>query len=331
MNRRSFLTGTIATAALLPTAQVAALDIDFIKNPIVQIFDMLPDFPASERFDFPVTTGTLGTLQRNVWPENPEMYWDPEGEDFYTVFGFYPTWMDMQGFQDGVSLWQMNTSAFDRDASQAVLESNNWEIVDDDLSILHYTGSENDRKTLATSLNILGSWMLAGDWDWVALPDDASIVIGSDEERVRIVADRVKNHSVMTTIAERYPHIGKILRHDAYLVSLLPYQRLPVQFSNATFVSRSWTGDEPIIHSIGLQIESADNIPSMIDAVQGRLESETSSLVGSEYANFLTITKVSDYRKNVRFDFVDASGVWDVFLALRDGDLGMLPLLTDDD
>lgn len=331
MNRRTFLTGSMAVAALSPTVKAAALDIAIPESPIMRMFEMLPGDPGTDGFDFPVTSGANGHIQRSVWPENPDMYWDPEGEDYDTIFGIYPTWMNLSGTQNGVSLWQMKMSAFDRDVSQTTLESNGWKVVDDDLRILRYGGSEDERSALAGSLNILGSWMRQGDWDWVALPDDSSLVVGSDEDRVRIVADRVKNHTAMTTVDERFHQLGNILRTDSYLVSLLPPQRLPVDLAEASFVSRSWTGDEPIIHSIGLRLESGDQVLSMIDSVQERLETQISTVVSKVYADFLKIADIANYRGTVRFDLIDTSGNWDIFRALGADDLGMLPLLDGND
>lgn len=329
MNRRTFLTGSAAAAILIPPFRAAALDVDFIEPAILQVFRLLPGDPKQGEFDFPITTGTNGPLQRSVWPENPDMYWDPEGEDYYSVLGFYPTWMELHGTQAGVSLWKMNPSAFDREVSQAKLESNGWEVVDDDLHILHYGGSDVDRTALAGEMNVLGSWMREGRWDWIALPDDVSIVVGSNEERVRTIADNIKNHTLIESVDQNLPHLRYILRPDAYLASLLPHQRLPMSGTTAGFISRSWTDDVPIIHSVGLCLESEDLVESVIGIVEKRLAEESSLLLGTPYANFLEISNATSYRESVRFDFVDSSGEWDVFHALDNDDLRMVPLPGD--
>lgn len=308
-----------------------ALDVEIIENPILHVFGLLPDLPGADDFEFPVTTGTNGPLQRNVWPENPDMYWDPEGEDYFTVLGFYPTWMERRGTQPGISLWQFNTTTYKREASQVTLESNGWEVVDDDLHILHYSGSEDDRNALAGELNVFGSWMRDGEWDWIALPDDATFIVGTDEDRIRIVADHVIHNTAMAAVSERLRPLRHILRSDSYLLSVLPPQRVPVESSQASFISRCWTGDVPIIHSIGLQLESGDQVQPIIDSVQERLRTESSTLVGSPYADFLEIIDIAIYEETVRFDLVDSSEKWDIFNALINSDLLMLPPPTSEE
>lgn len=328
MNRRQFLAGSAGQAALLTTSRTSALDVDIIENPILRVFDMLPASPEPDGFEFPITTGTLGELQRSVWPENPDKYWDPEGEDYHSVLGFFPGWMKQRGSQAGASLWQLSAS-YSLETSQATLESNGWEMVDDDLRILRYSGDEKDRSALAGSMNALGSWVRDGEWDWVALPDEASLVVGNNEDRLRTIADRVKNYTAMSTIDGQFHQLRYILRPDAYFTSLLPPQRLPVEASYAAFISRSWTGGVPIIHSIGLRLEGRDQIQLLITTVQERLETQTSSLVGNAYAEFLEITDIVDHGGTVRFDLIDSSGEWDIFHAFNADDLGMLPLESD--
>lgn len=329
MNRRTFLTGSAAAATLLPTFRSAALDEDVIESPILQVFGLLPGYPEQEEFDFPMTTGTNGPLQRSVWPENPDMYWDPEGEDHYNVLGFYPTWMQRRGTQAGVSLWQMSSSGYKRDPAQSTLESNGWEIVDATLRMLQYAGNEDDRSALAGEMNVLGSWMREGLWDWIALPDDVSIVVGTNEERVRTVADNIQNHTLIESVDQNFPHLRYALRADAYLVSLLPHQRLPMSGTIAAFISRSWTGDLPIIQSVGLCLESEDLVESVIGIVEKRLAAKSSLLLDTPYANFLALADITTYRHTVRFDFVDSTEEWDVFHALDNDDLRMLPLPGD--
>lgn len=327
MNRRSFIAQCAVMAALLPELRANALDVDVIDDPILEVFRILPGSSSADAWDFPVTTGINGPLQRSVWPENPDMYWDPEGEDYSSVLGFYPSWMEQYGFQEGVSLWQFDTAAYGRDVSRETLISQGWEVVDQDLHILRYTGNETERGALAESLNVLGGWVKDGLWDWVALPDDTSVVIGNVEDRVRIIADRVKHNTSMSTIDQAFPRLDSILRPDSYNVSLLPPQRLPVEFTTAAFLSRSWTGDTPILQSIGLCLETQDQIPHMIGAVEERLDTQTSTLTGTVYSDFLQISDVTTRGTAVRFDLIDANGEWNITHAEQTGDLGMLPFL----
>lgn len=325
MNRRDFLTASAAAVAFMPSMPTSALAVTPFENPVLEVFKMLPAQPGGDGFDFPATTGINGRLQRSVWPENPDLYWDPEGEDYFRIFGFHPSRINRSGTQTDVSLWQLDPSSFDRGATQQSLESNGWQVVDDALQILHYSGNEDDRDELAGSLNLLGNRMHDGEWDWIALPDSTSAIVGSQENRVRLVADRVQNRINLTSMYDQFRPLRPVLRMDSYLVSLLPPQQLPVATTHQVFLSRSWDGDVPIIQSFGLQLESDTYVQSMIDTVQDRLETQSSGLLELPYARFLEIVKIAEHESAIRFDLVDSSGEWDVFRALATDDLLMLP------
>lgn len=326
MKRRQFLASVSGLAAVIPTVRTAALDVDIIESPIMEVLRMLPDRPGADGFDFPVITATNNNIQRDVWPENPEMYWDPAGEDYLSIFAFHPSWWTLSTAMDGALLSQFNQESYDQGATIASLETNGWEIADQDLNLLRYAGNDEDRRSLASTLNLLGSQVREGLWDWIALPDAMSIITGPDEDLVRLIASRVQNQISTSSVDENFPQIRYVLRHDTYRMALVPPQRLPIQSAEAAFVSRSWTGDVPIIHSIGVHLESADLVEPLIDVVRGRLESESSNIVGTTYAEFLELQDVRTWRRNVRFDLVDASGEWDVLAALEANDLQMLPL-----
>lgn len=325
MNRRDFLTRSAVLGALVPTARTVALDVDILASPIMNVFQMLPNREGSDGLAFPVTSGINHLIQREVWPEQIEMYWDPEGEDYHTIFGFYPTVQSLSASQQGVAIWTLATTHYDQKTTQATLESNGWEVVDDELRILHYAGTEDDLAKLAGSLNLLGSWLREGIWEWIALPDEVTVIPGSDEDLVRTVADRVKNYPAMATIERNFHGLKYILPVETYLVSLLPPQVLPVAGSQAAFLSKSWTGEEPIVHSIGLRLDSPDAIEPTLAMIRERLETETSPEIGSTYTEFLEIIETRDYHASVRIDFVDSSGEWDVFEAFQTDDLRMLP------
>lgn len=327
MNRRRFLTGSTAAVAFLPTVNAAALDIDILQSPVMEMLRSLPDRSAGDGFDFITTRAINNTLQRTVTPENPDMYWDPVGEDYQTIFGIGTSWKDLSGIQDDVSLWKMRTEFYERELTLQTLQSNGWELTDEDLYLLQYKGDDEDRKTLAASLNELNRSITDGEWDWVALPVSDTIVVGASENLVHSIADRAMNHTVMDTVDRHFRNIHYVLRVDTYSMSLLPRQALPVESTQASFISRSWTGDEPIIQSVGLNLESPDRIEPMLEEVRARLQSETSTLNGLRYSDFLKTEGTADYRNNLRIDFVDSTGEWDIRHALLVGDLQMLPLI----
>lgn len=327
MNRRRLLvTGAILTV-VGGQYRARAEEIGLTDSLVTNVFDLLPDAPAADGYDFPVTTGTIGPFQRNVWPENPDMYWDPVGEDYRTIFGFHPNWMQLYASQDDASIWFMDRQLFDHQQVRDTLELNSWKLIDSDLRLLHFHGSEKERSNLAASLNMLTDHMVTGDWDWVALPADDVLVMGSNEERVHLIADRVKHDTPMSTVSNHISHLRPIIRADSYRISVLPSQRLPMEGSDVSFVSRSWTGDLPIIQSIGISLDSRERADRLPELVGDRLESETSSVQQTEYADFLSIHHVEIQDRLIRFDFVDSSTKWDVFEALSAGDLGMLPAM----
>lgn len=328
MNRRRFLTAT-AAGALLPLISASAHEERLVENPLSEIYEMLPDQPDENGYSFPVTTGTVGSLQRTVWPENPEMYWDPVGEDFRTIFDFHPAAMMLSASQEGAELWSMNLEMYNRDSTRSELESNGWQAADADFHILQYVGSEDDRSALAASLNLLGTRMQKGEWDWVAVPDDVTVVMGNDGDRVTTIADRVLNNSPGSSMGDWVDTIQRIVRNDSYLISFLPPERLPMEGVNISFISRSWTGDTPIIHSIGMQMDTPEEAEQMVDAVQSRMESETSRATEAVYSDFLEIQTIWRDGESVRFDFITNTDEWDVFDALNASDLRMLPLIDN--
>lgn len=325
MNRRQFLTGATVLTVLAPSIPTSALDIDLVESPIMWMLRMLPDHPGPEGLDFPTTTGTNYLIQRSVWPENPDMYWDPVGEDYLTVFGFHPTAMSFGAGYEGTSLANLDNSVYDWESTLQALESNGWELVDDDLHILHYGGSDEDRSGLSGSLNELGSWMREGIWDWISLPDAAHLVSGPNEEPVGSIADRVKNYPAMTTIETNFHGLRNLLHPEAYYLTLVAPQVLSVANTRATYISKSWMGDTPIIQSIGLRLESPEHIEETLQAIRDRLNSEVSSMINTRFSDFLEIIDVAEYHASLRIDFVDTTGDWDIVHALEFDDLGMLP------
>src|SRR5699024_7155875 len=134
------------------------------------------------------------------------------------------------------------------------LESNGWEVVDEDLNLIQYAGSDDDRRALAASLNELNNSIADGTWDWVAFPKPDMIVAGANEILVHNIADHIQNFTAMRAVSENFRLIRYVLRIDTYGMSLLPQQTLPVESTRSSFISRSWTGDTPIIQSIGLNL-----------------------------------------------------------------------------
>ncbi|MCO5217413.1 MAG: hypothetical protein M9909_01045 [Thermomicrobiales bacterium] len=324
LTRRSL----VASSMLLPFATrmpVGAIDSDWLTSAIVNVFDLLPDRPGPGRLEFPVTTGIDYLVQREVWPENPDTYWDPKGADISAIFGFYPGIITLAGTQGDVSIWEVPNNEVDLDVTRETLVGNGWVPVDEDLGILHYAGNEDERGELAASLNILQDLMREGVWDWVAIPDIATIVTGANAEVVRQVADRVKHYPPMSTIAGRFHGLKPLLTPETYEVTLLPPQALAVAMTESTFVGKSWTGDVPIVQSIGLRLDSPDQVEPMIATINQRLEQEISPVSGERYSDYLELIETNSYYSSVRLDFVDHSGDWDVTRAWSTNDLGMLP------
>ena len=329
MNRRRFLTTTATALALASTTFTNAREIGLVEGLVSNVFGYFPDNPGLDGFAFPVTSGTVGMIQREVWPENPDMYWDPEGEDYESMLGFHPKQMQLGAGQEGASLWFMDPQLFDREMTRQTLESNGWQIIDDDLLLLYYAGSEDDRSNLAASLNLLGNRMRDGEWDWIALAHEGSLVMGSDGERVKAIADRLVNGTSGSSIGDRVEPLKPLIRTDTYLISILPPERLPMESVEVSFVSRSWTGDLPIIHSIGMQLGTGEQVEQLVESVQARLTSETSTQLRTTYADFLELSNIQRNSGSVRFDFVSTTDRWDVFDALEVDDLGMLPLIDN--
>lgn len=325
MNRRRFLTTTAATVALVPMISASAHEERPVRFPLIELFEMFPDQPGEDGFSFPITTGIVGSLQRTVWPENPAMYWDPIGEDYMSIFDFHPAAMMLSASQEGAELWSMNLEMYGRDSTRVTLEANGWQIDDADLGLYRYAGNEDDRSSLAASLNLLGNTLLDGEWDWVALPDDITVVMGSDGDKVRAIVDRAVNSTFFTTVGDRVRPLSSVIHEDSYLISVLPPEHLPVMGADVSFVSRSWTGDIPIIHSIGMQLGTAEEVEQIIEAVVARLKSERSRLANAPYSDFLELSVVKRNGGSVRFDLISKSDVWDVFDALNSDDLQMLP------
>lgn len=324
LTRRSFL----ATSMLLPLITripAAATDVDWSTSAIISVFDMLPDRPGPNGLEFPDTTGMDHVIQQQVWPENPDMYWDPKGEDYMTIFGFHPSSLSLSASQGDVSIWKVPNTDVDLTVTRAKLEELTWEPMYDDLGMLHYTGSDDERKELAASLNMLNPQILEGTWDWIAIPDIATIVLGSDEELVRQVADRAKHYPSMSPIWRRFHHLKPLLQPETYFATLLSPQSLPVDMTTAAFVSKSWTGDVPIVQSIGLQLESTDQVEPMIETITQRLAQEVSPVSGTVYNDYLELIGTKRQSSSIRLDFTDASGAWDVTKAWAMNDLGMLP------
>lgn len=326
MNRRTFLTGSAAAAAFLTTRNPVAQEIDILQSPVLEMLRNLPDRSAADGFDFMITHATNNTLQRSVIPENLDRYWEPISEDYQIIFGISRSSKDLSGKQDGVSLWKMDTNLYQWESTLQTLESNGWELVDEDLHLLHYAGSDEDRRELAASLKQLNEIVLDDTWDWIALPRADTIVIGASESLIHSIADHTKHYTGMQTVNQNFLHIRYILHIDTYEMSLLPRQALPVESTEASFISRAWIGDAPIIQSVGLNLDSPNSIEPILEAVHERLESETSTITGLPYAEFLTIEGTTDYRNALRIDFVDSTGEWDIRHALDAGDLKMLPI-----
>lgn len=327
MNRRLFIATATATAASLMrnTDLSAALDVDIAESPIMWMLRMLPDREGSNSENFPPTIGMNHLIQREVWPENPDMYWDPIGEDYLQLFGYHPNLASLGAAYEQTSLTTFDNTTYSDDHTIETLEGNGWKIVDDTIRLMHYAGSDDDRQKLADSLNEMGPAVRTGSWDWISFPDVANLISGPDESLVRPIADRVKNFTAMSTIDSNFHGLRNILHPEAYFLSLLPPQVLPVENSRATYISKSWLGDVPIVQSIGMRLESPDLIEPTRENIEARMTSEISSSTDTPYADFLEIVGVESYYSSVRIDFVDSSGRWNIVQAPDQDDLKMLP------
>src|SRR5699024_7651208 len=104
-----------------------------------------------------------------------------------------------------------------------------------------------------------------------------------------------------------FVRLRDILRPDCYFLGILPRQLLPIESAEMAFISRSWTGDTPIIQSIGMHLESEQHVEPMIQAVRERLESETSSITGEVYGKSIEIQDTKVIASTLRIDFVVTS------------------------
>lgn len=325
ISRRNLLVGSAGALALLPFTKAGATDIDIEASPILEVLRILPNRPGPNGEDFTTSHAGNDALRRIVPTEAPDMYWDPAGEDYFTIFGLYDTWITIRGGQEGGAVWLMGDT-YDAESSEETLLSNGWVTTDEDLRLMQYSGNDDDRRSLAASLNLLGVEIESGNWDWVALPDARAVVLGSDGDLVQQMANRIKFYPYMETAEENFHRINYLLPIDTYQMSLLPPQSLPVQGAQATFIARCWRDDDRLVESIGLRMESSDEAIEMLETIQSRLGTETSSITGLPYADFLSIEATKDVYGACRVDFIDATGEWDVRKAFDADDLRMLPL-----
>lgn len=325
-NRRGFFgLTTLGLATTLSGRHAAATDVDIIENRMVEMFRMLPLLPGPDDLDFPETSGMDHRIQREVWPENPDTYWDPIGEDYHTVFGFYSNAWVVSAGQADVDIWSMDMAAYDFKLAMETLISNGWDVVEETPLLLHFAGSEADRTALGDALNMLGSFIYEGKWDWIGLPDAITIVTGSSEEMVRTVNDRVANYTPMTTMDTAIHGLRYVLPVNAYSAQLLPPQLLPVPNSSGGFICKAWNGDVPIVQSVGLRLATPEEVEPMLLTIRSRMEAEVSSITGTTYSAFLEITDSQAYYSTLRIDFISTDDSWDIFDARLAGDLGMLP------
>lgn len=325
MNRRQFFAATASSAIGIPALLASATDVAVLESPIMNVLSMLPDTTGPNGFDFPITTALNHRIQREVWPENPEMYWDPIGEDYRTVFGFHTSVVDLSVSQSQLEHWRLDSEQFNPEDTMANLSALGWEMVDEVLRIMRYTGDASARETFASSLNLMGEPIRSRDWDLIGFPDDSSMVLGADEELVRTVADRIQTHTAMLTVDVNFHGLNYVLPVDAYHMMLVPPQALHVPGAESTFVSKSWTGDAPIVQSVGLRMQNAEAVEPMVESIQSLLESEVSTLRNLPYADFLSFDGHDQEYSSVRLDFTVTDGEWDILQAFAADDLRMLP------
>ncbi len=325
MNRRQLLLSGASLLAAPAHQPVGAIDIDVAESPIMNVLRMLPDRKGVNGENFAPTSGMNHRIQRNVWPQNPDMYWDPVGDDYHRLLGFRPNAMNLSASYDGTSISTLDNTQFNDLHSIEMLESHGWEVVDEELRLLHYAGSDDDRLELAETLNEMGRPINEGRWDWICFPDVAHLISGADEHLVRSIADRVQNFTAMTTIDSNFHGLRNILQPAAYSLSLLPPHVLPVKHATAAYISKTWHGETPIVHSIGLRLESADQVEPTIEMIRQRMTTEISSSTDTAYADFLEITDVEIYTSSVRIDFIDTSDSWNIVQKVDENDLRMLP------
>lgn len=325
MNRRDLTLGLVAGFSVVPLLKASATDVDVLESPIMPMFRMMPARSGPNGFDFPITTGVNHWLQKQVVPENPDMYWDPVGEDYRELFGFHHNAMLQSGYQDDVALWNLDVDAYSIDATIELLQKHGWEVVHEAWPLLHFAANAEQKTSLVESLNDMGHDIAAGGFDWIAFPNDNIMVVGSNEALVHTVADRVATYAVMTTIDTKFHGLRYVLRPDTYIVAVQPAQVLAVQGASSTFISKSWTSNIPIVSSVGVRLDDVDEVQPLIDAVHARIKSETSTLLDVPYSEIIEIGDIQIEYTSVRIDFIPNTLDWDIFLAVQNNDYGMLP------
>lgn len=330
MNRRSFLTTSAASIAALAYLPAAARDVERVESPLMRLLDEIPDRPDDDGLAFPPTHAFNNSIRALAPGEVPDLYWDPYSEDLRELFGLFGSAIDFASTQDSpdlLELWKLNTEFMVPEDVIAALVENGWSIADEDLRYLQYEGSEDDRRALVSSMNMVGSTISDGSWDHIALPNDNTMVLGADPEFVRTTADRVKHHTALTPVRENFHALGEFLPIHTYEMNLLPPESLPIQDATATFVCKSYHKDGPIIHSVGVRTASDDLANALVHDVPQLIATAVSPTRDLPYSDFLKIENVYAKGPSARFDFVITEGEWDVIKAVEAGDLRMFPTL----
>lgn len=328
MNRRAFISTGAASLFALPLRHAFALDEEPIESPLMELLDQIPDRTGSDGFAFSPSLAFDHPIRRMAPGEVPDMYWDPYGEDLGNIFGFHTIAIlhsAVQRSPDVLEFWRMDAEWMNAAPVITSLEANGWQTLDQDLRLMAYVGSKDDRRERAASLNMVGKEIADGSWDHIALPDDRTIVLGANPELVRKAADRVKYHTALTPIRQNFHSLGSVLPVHTYEMKLLPPEALPISDATATFVCRSYETDAQIIHSVGVRTESPGQAQNLIDEMRQLFSNAISPEREQPYREFLDLIHVFESGSAARFDFVVTDGDWDIVRAAESEDLLMFP------
>ena len=329
MNRRGFLATSAASFITFPRPNTLALDERPVESPLIQLLDQIPDRAGGDGLTFPPTLAFNQPIRNQAPGEVPDMYWDPYSEDLNTVFGFSSIALlhtALQQSPDLFEFWQLDLEWMDVETTFNELMANGWELANHDLRLLRFTGSDDDRSELAASMNMVGDRIAGGSWDHIAMPDDNTIVLGADAALVRTTAERIKNRIALTPVRQNFHLLPSVLPVHTYEMNLLPPESLPIKGAVATFVCKSYETDTEIIHSVGVRVESPEQLEHLIQDIRQRFTSAVSPERQQPYIEFLELVDVVEEHSATRIDFIVTDGEWDAVRAADTGDLLMFPL-----